>query len=145
MLRTAAAIVLLSLCGCTLPLFILCRWSARSCFRDVGKTEPIKVGKASPTEGTLPGSVYFIAKYEGNFAAAAQANAEVGGDNAARAVAIGMVMGAAQGLQGIPEGLGMGHLKEWEAADALLNQLPLVKEARSRAEANGSGGVVEEL
>merc|ERR1719424_2798290 len=74
---------------------------------DVGKTEPIKVGKASPTEGTLPGSVYFIAKYEGNFAAAAQANAEVGGDNAARAVAIGMVMGAAQGLQGIPEGLGM--------------------------------------
>merc|ERR1711865_133585 len=27
---------------------------------DVGKTEPIKVGKASPTEGTLPGSIYFI-------------------------------------------------------------------------------------
>ena len=31
---------------------------------DVGKTEPIKVGKASPTEGTLPGSIYFIVKYE---------------------------------------------------------------------------------
>ena len=30
---------------------------------DVGKTEPIKVGKASPTEGTLPASVYFICKY----------------------------------------------------------------------------------
>ena len=29
---------------------------------DVGKTEPIKVGKASPTEGTLPGAVYFIVK-----------------------------------------------------------------------------------
>jgi len=25
---------------------------------DVGKTEPIKVGKASPTEGTLPGSIF---------------------------------------------------------------------------------------
>jgi len=30
---------------------------------DVGKSEPIKVGKASPTEGTLPGSIYFIVKY----------------------------------------------------------------------------------
>merc|ERR1711871_74888 len=26
---------------------------------DVGKSEPIKVGKASPTEGTLPGAIYF--------------------------------------------------------------------------------------
>ena len=48
---------------------------------DVGKSEPIKVGKASPTEGTLPGAVYFIVKYD-NLAAAARANAEVGGDSA---------------------------------------------------------------
>jgi len=34
---------------------------------DVGKTEPIKVGKASPTEGTLPGSIYFILKYQGMY------------------------------------------------------------------------------
>ena len=27
---------------------------------DIGRSEPIKVGKASPTEGTLPGAVYFI-------------------------------------------------------------------------------------
>ena len=32
------------------------------------------MGKASPTEGTLPGAVYFIAKYK-DFKAAAQANA----------------------------------------------------------------------
>ena len=38
---------------------------------DVGKTEPIKVGKASPTEGTLPSSVYIILKYVDDFAAAA--------------------------------------------------------------------------
>merc|ERR1719281_810241 len=44
---------------------------------DVGKTEPIKVGKASPTEGTLPGSLYFILKYK-DLKKAAAANAMVG-------------------------------------------------------------------
>ena len=51
--------------------------------------------------GTLPGSVYLILKYsEGDYAnpyqAAVQANAEVGGDSASRAIAIGMVLGAHQ-------------------------------------------------
>merc|ERR1712031_42083 len=69
---------------------------------DIGKTEPIKVGKASPTTGTLPGSLYFILKYK-NFKEAAVANAMVGGDNASRAVAVGMVLGAKEGLAGIPE------------------------------------------
>merc|ERR1719281_2300246 len=59
---------------------------------DVGKTEPIKVGKASPTEGTLPGSIYFIVKYDDDFFGAIRGNAMVGGDNASRAVAIGMVL-----------------------------------------------------
>ena len=27
---------------------------------DIGRSEPIKVGKASPTEGTLPGAIYFL-------------------------------------------------------------------------------------
>merc|ERR1712146_340291 len=72
---------------------------------DVGKTEPIKVGKASPTEGTLPGAIYFIVKYN-DLAAAAQANAEVGGDNASRSIPIGMVLGAYQGVEGVPEALG---------------------------------------
>jgi len=43
---------------------------------DVGKSEPIKVGKASPTEGTLPASVYLICRYN-NLMAAAKANAMV--------------------------------------------------------------------
>ena len=30
---------------------------------DVGKSEPIKVGKASPTEGALPSALYFALKY----------------------------------------------------------------------------------
>lgn len=96
---------------------------------EVGKTEPIKVGKASPTEGTLPGSVYFILKYEGDFAAAVEANAMVGGDSASRAVAIGMVMGADRGVEAIPANLGPGNLVEWERCTALLDQLPLLRDS----------------
>ena len=97
---------------------------------DVGKSEPIKVGKASPTEGTLPGSVYFIVKYD-NLAAAARANAEVGGDSASRAVAIGAVLGAAGGLGAIPPELGAGKLVEWDRALALLDRMPLLRDGDS--------------
>jgi len=94
---------------------------------EVGKTEPIKVGKASPTEGTLPGSIYFITKYEDDFFGAIQANAMVGGDNASRAIAIGMVLGAYHGMSAIPENLGRGNLVEWDKCDKLLNKLPLIR------------------
>ena len=92
---------------------------------DVGKSEPIKVGKASPTEGTLPGSIYFILKYD-NLIDAAKANCMVGGDNASRSIAIGMVLGAAQGVGAIPEDL-RDSLNHWDHSDALLQQLPLLK------------------
>lgn len=93
---------------------------------DVGKSEPIKVGKASPTEGTLPGAIYFIVKYENDFNAAVKANAAVGGDNAARSVAIGMVLGAAHGVEGIEPGLKDGLL-DWDRCDKLLAKLPVVR------------------
>ena len=96
---------------------------------DVGKTEPIKVGKASPTEGTLPGSIYFILKYKGDLAGAAKANAMVGGDNASRAIAIGMVLGAELGVTAIPSNLGKGALVEWERCEMLLRSLPLLKDS----------------
>eukprot|EP00241_Pyramimonas_parkeae_P006102 CAMPEP_0114235532 /NCGR_PEP_ID=MMETSP0058-20121206/6301_1 /TAXON_ID=36894 /ORGANISM="Pyramimonas parkeae, CCMP726" /LENGTH=393 /DNA_ID=CAMNT_0001347301 /DNA_START=108 /DNA_END=1289 /DNA_ORIENTATION=+ len=101
---------------------------------DVGKSEPIKVGKASPTEGTLPGAIYFILKYDGDFGAAAKANAEVGGDNASRSIAIGMVMGAAQGLEGIPSHLGKGKLVEWQTTQDLLSKMPLLKQGAPKAD-----------
>merc|ERR1712193_480599 len=69
---------------------------------DVGKTEPIKVGKA---------------------------NSAVGGDNASRSIPIGMVMGAAQGMEGIPKELGKGHLVEWDHSMKLLDKLPLIKKS----------------
>jgi len=90
---------------------------------DVGKSEPIRVGKASPTEGTLPGSIYFILKYAKSLEAAMEANAAVGGDNASRAIAIGLVLGAYLGVDAIP-----AHLKEtlvaWKQCDEKLNALP---------------------
>ncbi|QSZ41857.1 ADP-ribosylglycohydrolase family protein [Sulfurimonas aquatica] len=95
---------------------------------DVGRSEPIKVGKASPTEGTLPGAVYFILKYaeqEDGLKLALQANAMVGGDNASRAIAIGMVLGAYKGVNAIPKEW-KESLDEWEYCENLLNKLPLL-------------------
>jgi ADP-ribosylglycohydrolase len=92
---------------------------------DVGKTEPIKVGKASPTEGTLPGALYFILKYN-DLIKAAKANAMVGGDNASRSIAIGMVLGAAHGVNVIPSDL-RTTLNHWEHSDSLLKTMPLLQ------------------
>ena len=95
---------------------------------DIGRSEPIKVGKASPTEGTLPGAVYFILKYadqEEGLKKALQANAMVGGDNASRAIAIGMVLGAYRGVNEIPKEW-KETLEQWEYCENLLNTLPLL-------------------
>lgn len=96
---------------------------------DVGRSEPIKVGKASPTEGTLPGAIYFILKYaqhEEGLKKALQANAMVGGDNASRAIAIGMVLGAFKGVGAIPQ-TWKESLEQWDYCEDLLNRLPLLK------------------
>uniref|UniRef100_A0A0G4FFI3 ADP-ribosylhydrolase ARH3 n=1 Tax=Chromera velia CCMP2878 TaxID=1169474 RepID=A0A0G4FFI3_9ALVE len=101
---------------------------------DVGKTEPIKVGKASPTEGTMPSSLYIILKYKDSFTQAARANAMVGGDNASRSVVIGAVLGAWHGVEGIwkEEKGGEGHLKEglnsWDKCEGYLSKMPMVQE-----------------
>ncbi len=96
---------------------------------DIGRSEPIKVGKASPTQGTLPGSVYFILKYadhEDGLNEALVANAMVGGDNASRAIAIGMVLGAFKGVDAIRP-LWKESLDQWEYCEGLLNTLPLLQ------------------
>lgn len=96
---------------------------------DIGRSEPIRVGKASPTEGTMPGSIYFILKYaneEDGLNRALQANAMVGGDNASRAIAIGMVLGAYFGINELnPEW--KNTLEQNEYCEELLNSLPLLK------------------
>merc|ERR1719182_28823 len=92
---------------------------------DVGKSEPIKVGKASPTEGTLPTSVYLILRYENDFEAGVKANAMIGGDNASRAVAVGAVLGAYHGVSAIPEDLKTA-LNAWKKCENMLDSLPLL-------------------
>merc|ERR1740121_1825807 len=99
---------------------------------DVGKTEPIKVGKASPTEGVLPGAVYLIVKHM-DLQKAAQANAEIGGDSASRSIPVGMVLGAWQGLEGIPQKL-KDDLTEWSRLDKLMDKLPLLQRGTNSAE-----------
>ena len=69
---------------------------------DVGKSEPIKVGKASPTEGALPGALYFTLKYKHSLEKALIANANCGGDSAARGIVVGMLLGAIHGSSAIP-------------------------------------------
>ena len=96
---------------------------------DIGRSEPIRVGKASPTEGTLPGAVYFILKYaneKDGLNKSIQANAMVGGDNASRGIAIGMVLGAYFGVNAINENW-KSTLDQWEYCDTLLDKLPLLK------------------
>lgn len=98
---------------------------------DIGKSEPIKVGKASPTEGTLPTSVYLILKYQHDFEAGVKANAMIGGDSASRSIAVGMVLGAWRGVHAIPKKL-KKTLKAWKRCDKLLNKLPLLASGRSK-------------
>ncbi len=95
---------------------------------DIGRSEPIRVGKASPTEGTLPGSIYFILKYANDsdgLNKALQANAMVGGDNASRAIAIGMVLGAYFGINALNPSW-KNALEQNEYCEKLLEQLPLL-------------------
>merc|ERR1711912_86498 len=94
---------------------------------EVGKSEPIKVGKASPTEGTLPTSVYLILKYANDFAAGVKANAMIGGDNASRSIAVGAVLGAIHGVEAIPADL-KNTLNNWKKCEKLMAKLPLLAE-----------------
>eukprot|EP00933_Yihiella_yeosuensis_P000047 TRINITY_DN10007_c0_g1_i1.p1 TRINITY_DN10007_c0_g1~~TRINITY_DN10007_c0_g1_i1.p1 ORF type:complete len:383 (+),score=88.59 TRINITY_DN10007_c0_g1_i1:183-1331(+) len=97
---------------------------------DVGKSEPIKVGKASPTEGTMPSSIYIILKYQDDPMAGFKANAMVGGDNAARSVAIGLVLGAYHGVDAIPKEF-QKSLNAWGKCEKMLRSLPLLKKQKA--------------
>jgi ADP-ribosylglycohydrolase len=90
---------------------------------DVGKSEPIKVGKASPTEGALPSALYFALKYQNNFEQAIIANANVGGDSAARGIVIGMLLGAADGWHLAPSHRWVTGLNSMREVEALMSEL----------------------
>jgi hypothetical protein len=96
-------------------------------------------GKASKVDVALPASLYLILKYgkdgrPGGFLAAARANVMVGGDSGARAMAIGMVLGAVEGVQAIPFRL-QNELEKWAVCERDLVRLPVLAKARAAAEA----------
>ncbi|KAL6759738.1 ADP-ribosylglycohydrolase-domain-containing protein [Haematococcus lacustris] len=101
---------------------------------DVGKSEPIKVGKASPTEGALPGALYFALKYKDNLEEALIANAGCGGDSAVRGMVIGMLLGAVHGRQALPV--------RWMSG---LRAAPHVTELMDRLAGEVTGATREEL
>ena len=92
---------------------------------DSSTSQPIKVGKASSTEATLPGSIYFILKYQDDMIQAFKANAMIGGDNASRAIAIGMVLGAYHGIDAI-DSKWRDTLNHWKYCETMLEALPLL-------------------
>jgi len=63
------------------------------------------IGRACPIKVALPAVIYLILKYGDNFEKAMSENAMAGGDNCARGLALGIVLGAHHGLSAIPEGL----------------------------------------
>ena len=87
---------------------------------DVGKSEPIKIGKASPTEGALPSALYFALKYQHDIEAALIANANCGGDSAARGIVVGMLLGASGA---VPPTRWTHALNDLPRVTALMNEL----------------------
>jgi len=105
---------------------------------DIGKTEPIKIGKASPTEGALPASLYFALKYEGNVEEALIANAGCGGDSAARGMVIGMLLGAQHSFSGFnPEHRWVKGLNAYGRVSSLIDSV-VANQAAALVEENTS-------
>eukprot|EP00434_Breviolum_minutum_P000049 symbB.v1.2.000041.t1/scaffold12.1/size699752/21 len=73
----------------------------------------------------FPSSIYLILKYEDNLTASLMANAQLPGERAARAVAIGLVLGAYHGLQAVQALRNSCHA--FDKALKLLRRLPLFR------------------
>ena len=61
-----------------------------------------QLGRACPISQALPAVLWLVQHHGQNFATATTENAMAGGDNCARALALGMLLGAAHGIEAIP-------------------------------------------
>lgn len=61
-----------------------------------------RLGAACYIEDAFPASLYLAWKYAGNFEEGVVANANLGGDNCHRGAVLGALLGAENGLEGIP-------------------------------------------
>jgi len=86
-------------------------------------TNKIFTGKACAYEGSLPGTVHFVARYESlGVEPALVANVGVGGDSAARGMLIGALLGAYHGPSAIPA-RHLSKIRQYEHIQNLLASL----------------------
>lgn len=62
-----------------------------------------RFGQSCHTEEAFPGVIHLIAKYEDNLREAVIQSVMAGGDNAARGMIVGMILGASLGMESLPE------------------------------------------
>lgn len=79
-------------------------------------------GQACTIASALPGAVHLILAYEMDFTEAMVQNVMAGGDSAARGMAIGMVLGAHHGLDGLND----GWLAELAAYREIIDKLAMI-------------------
>lgn len=95
------------------------RWIATRADIDVATHE---LGTGPLIDDALPLSIYMALKYHSDFEKALTLNARLGGDSPSRGAIIGMLLGAANGCEGIRSGLVSGLVRHAEidaAGDAL--------------------------
>jgi len=79
-------------------------------------------GQSCHTPEAFPGIIYFIATYENDLKEALIASVMAGGDSAARAMIVGMILGAHLGMEAIPDAW-INGLKKAGQIEALLGLL----------------------
>ena len=68
-----------------------------------GTADPLgQLGRSCSMSAALPSVIYLVLKHDRDLAAAFIENAMAGGDNCARGLALGMILGAANGVESIP-------------------------------------------
>jgi ADP-ribosylglycohydrolase len=81
-----------------------------------------ELGKTCHAPHAFPGTVQLIARHEDDLPEALIQCVMAGGDSAARGMLVGMVLGAYQGMEAIPEQW-MQDLQARQEIDELLNKL----------------------
>lgn len=78
-------------------------------------------GQACGSEQALPGVIHLVTTYQDNLEEALIENVMAGGDSAARGLAAGMILGAYQGMEAIPERW-LKELASYKMISALLGE-----------------------
>jgi len=77
-------------------------WALKAAEAATGSDAIGQLGRACPIPQALPAVLWLIRHHGQDFATATIENAMAGGDNCARALALGMLLGAAHGIDAIP-------------------------------------------